>query len=39
MKRVLVDKGNSVEIMYPDLFRGLKLRPEDLTYYDSSDRV
>ena len=21
--------------MYPNLFRGLKLRPEDLTYYDS----
>ena len=20
--------------MYPDLFRGLKLRPEDLAYYD-----
>ena len=22
--------------MYPDLFRGLKLKPEDLTCYDSS---
>ena len=21
--------------MYPDLFRGLRLRPKDLTYYDS----
>ena len=35
MKMVLVDQGNGVEIMYPDLFRGLKLRPEDITYYDS----
>ena len=35
VKRVLVDQGNNVEIMYPDLFRGLKLRPEDLACYDS----
>ena len=34
VKRVLVDQGNSLEVMYPDLFRGLKLRPEDLTCYD-----
>ena len=35
LKRVLVDQGSGVEIMYPNLFRGLKLRPEDLTCYDS----
>ena len=35
VKRVLVDQGRNVEIMYPDLFRGLKLRPEDLACYDS----
>ena len=35
MKRVLVDQGSGVEIMYLDLFRGLKLRPKDLTYYNS----
>ena len=35
VKRVLEDQGNDVEIMYPNLFRGLKLRPEDLTCYDS----
>ena len=35
VKRVLVDQGSNAEIMYPDLFKGLKLRFEDLTYYDS----
>ena len=35
MKRVIVDQGSSVEIMYPDLFKGLNLKPEDLTIYDS----
>ena len=35
MKRVLVDQGSVVEIMYPDLFKGLNLKPEDLTTYDS----
>ena len=35
MKRVLVDQGSVVEIMYPDLYRGLNLRSEDLTAYDS----
>ena len=34
VKRVLVDQGSGAEIMYPDLFRGLRLRLEDLTYYD-----
>ena len=35
MKRVIVDQGSSAEIMYPDLFKGLNLKPEDLTIYDS----
>ena len=35
VKRVLVDQGSGIEIMYPDLFKGLNLRPEDLTTYDS----
>ena len=35
MKRVLVDLGSAVEVMYPDLYKGLNLRPEDLTAYDS----
>ena len=35
VKRVLVDQDSSVKIMYPDLYKGLKLKPEDLAYYDS----
>ena len=35
VKRELVDQGSGVEIMYPDLFKGLKLKSEDLTCYDS----
>ena len=35
MKRVMVDQGNATEIMYPDLFKGLNLRAEDLTPYSS----
>ena len=31
MKRVLVNQGSGAKIMYPNLFRGLKLRSEDLT--------
>ena len=35
MKRVLVDQGSAVEVMYPDLYKGLNLRLEDLSPYDS----
>ena len=35
MRRVLVDLGSAIEVMYPDLYKGLNLRPEDLTTYDS----
>ena len=35
VKRVLVDQGKEAKIMYPDLYRGLNLKPEDLTGYDS----
>ena len=34
IKRVMIDQGNGVEIMYPDLFRGLGLKPEDFSKYD-----
>ena len=36
MKRVMVDQGSATEIMYPDLYKGLSLRSEDLTPYNSS---
>ena len=32
---VLVDQGSVVEIMYPDLYKGLNLKSEDLTAYAS----
>ncbi|XP_065635074.1 uncharacterized protein LOC136069902 [Quercus suber] len=35
LKRVMVDQGSAVEIMYPDLYRGLNLKPDDLTPYCS----
>ena len=35
MKRVLVDQGSDIEIMYPDLYKRLNLKPEDLMAYDS----
>ena len=35
MKMVLVDQGSTVEVMYPDLYKGLNLKPEDLSPYDS----
>ena len=31
----MVDQGNAAEIMYPDLYKGLGLRAEDLTPYSS----
>ena len=35
VKRVMVDQGSAAEIMYPDLYRGLNLKAEDLTPYSS----
>ena len=35
VKRVMVDGGNVVEIMYPNLYKGLKLKPKDLLPYGS----
>ena len=35
VKRVLVDQGSGAEIMYPGLYKGLNLKLEDLTTYDS----
>jgi len=36
MKRVMVDPGSVAEIMYPDLYKGLNLRPDDLIAYNFS---
>ena len=33
VKRVMVDQGNAAEIMYPDLYKGLNLKAEDLMPY------
>ena len=33
VKRVIVDQGSAAEIVYPDLYKGLGLKPEDLTTY------
>ena len=35
VRRVLVDQGSGAEIMYPNLYKGLNLRPEDLEKYNS----
>ena len=35
VRRVLVDQGRAVEVIYPDLYKGLNLKLEDLTVYDS----
>ena len=35
VKRVMVDQGNAAEIMYPNLYKGLNLKAEDLTPYSS----
>ena len=35
VKRVMVNQGSATEIMYPDLYKGLGLKPEDLMVYSS----
>ena len=35
VKRIMVDQGSCTEIMYPDLYKRLSLKPEDLIVYDS----
>ena len=35
VKRVMIDQGSAVEIVYPDLFKALNLKPENLTVYSS----
>lgn len=31
----MIDQGSGVEVMYPDLFKGLGLKPVDLGQYDA----
>ena len=35
VKRVMVDQGSAVEIMYPNLYKGLNLKSKDLTPFSS----
>ena len=35
VKRVLIDQESGAELMYLDLFRGLVLKKEDLSKYDT----
>ena len=36
VKRMMVDGGSAAEIMYPNLYKGLKLKLEDLMPYSST---
>ena len=36
VKRVMIDQDSTAEIMYPNLYKGLNLKAEDLTPYSSS---
>ena len=35
VKRVMIDQGSEADVMYPDLFKGLGLKKEDLSKYDT----
>ena len=35
LKRVMINQGSRAKIMYPDSYKGLDLRDEDLTKYDT----
>ena len=35
VRRVMINQGSAAKIMYPNLFKGLGLKPEDLTTYSS----
>lgn len=35
VKRIMVDQESRAKIMYPDLYKGLNLKHEDLSKYDS----
>jgi len=35
VKRVIIDQGSGADVMYPNLFKGLGLKNEDLSKYDT----
>ena len=35
VKRVMIDQGSGADVMYPDLFKGLGLKNQDLAKYNS----
>ena len=35
VKRVMVNQGSGADVMYPDLFKGLRLKKEDLVKHTS----
>ena len=35
VKKVLIDQGSGAKVMYPNLFKGLGLKSEDLSKYDT----
>ena len=35
VKKVMVDQGSGADVMYPDLFKGLELKSQDLIKYDT----
>ncbi|XP_030922922.1 uncharacterized protein LOC115949785 [Quercus lobata] len=35
VKRVMIDQGSGADVMYPDLFEGLRLKSQDLAKYDT----
>nr|XP_023872615.1 uncharacterized protein LOC111985196 [Quercus suber] len=35
VKRVMIDQGSGADVMYPNLFKGLRLKNQDLTKYDT----
>ena len=35
MKRLMINQGSEANVMYPDLFKGLELKNQDLAKYDS----
>ncbi|XP_075665983.1 uncharacterized protein LOC142635777 [Castanea sativa] len=35
VKRVMINQGNGAEIIYPDLYKGLRLKPKDLSRYNT----